>query len=339
MSDRSNFSDDSGEVRLAGYVGSELATVGQVLTADGNGGSTWSDVPPSGTIDSIASAGLTITVTDPTGPAVNLEVINAPAVGGIVVTGTPAIGNVLTATSTSAAHWAAPTGAISTVQSTDASVTVSGGTGPTVNLAVANSPKVGGIAVTGTPAIGNVPVATSTSAAAWAAPTPASQVLLATVVNGGTATFDVTGISGAYNDLILVIIARGDVAAESVDIGLRLNNDSGANYNYVSLRQENSATAGGTSPGQTSAQAGWCPAASATANRFCATEVRILGYANTSRKKSMTVLGGDYTTTHAIITMEAATWESTTAITRVTLFPTSGTGFVANSELRIYGRL
>lgn len=61
-------------------------------------------------------------------------VLNASKINGITVTGTPAIGNVLTATSTSAANWQAPSGggAVSAVSNSDGTLTITPTTGAVV---------------------------------------------------------------------------------------------------------------------------------------------------------------------------------------------------------------
>ena len=85
----------------------------------------------SGTISTITSTDSTVTVTDPTGPSTNLKVAG---VDGVIITGTPTVGQVPTATSGTAADWATPSGGsgITTLTSTD--FTVTNATGPTANL-------------------------------------------------------------------------------------------------------------------------------------------------------------------------------------------------------------
>ena len=97
-------------------------------------------------------------------------------VNGVVVSGTPSSGQVLTATSSTAADWQSPsagTPAFSAITSgtntgmagvigTGASLTVSGsGTN--------NATAIDGVTVTGTPTAGQAPVATSGTAASWQA--------------------------------------------------------------------------------------------------------------------------------------------------------------------------
>ncbi len=77
----------------------------------------------------------------------------------------------------------AAAGGVGTITSTDTSVTVTDPTGPSTDLAVANSPKVGGITVTGTPSSGQVLVASGATAAAWGSLVAALEVLTTLTVD------------------------------------------------------------------------------------------------------------------------------------------------------------
>lgn len=61
-------------------------------------------------------------------------------------------------------------GSITTIESTDSTIDVTDGTGPTTDLAVADSPAVGGVTITGTPTAGQVPTATDGTDATWQDP-------------------------------------------------------------------------------------------------------------------------------------------------------------------------
>ncbi len=74
-------------------------------------------------------------------------------------------------------------GGIGTITSTDTSVTVTDPTGPSTNLAVTDSPAVGGIAVSGTPSSGQVLIATGAAAAAWGSLVGALEVLTTLTVD------------------------------------------------------------------------------------------------------------------------------------------------------------
>jgi hypothetical protein len=163
--------------------------------------------------------------------------------------------------------------------------------------------------------------------------------LLSTTTLGSTADFDVSSISGSYNDLLLVLIIRGAGAFSSETPRLRFNNDSAANYGHVNLRASASTAAATTATAGTAISLGLVPANSATANYFGSVEVTILGYASTAWFK----------TTHSVTRFPASggnlmdsttgLWASTTAITRVQIAALNGTSFLTGSTMRIYGRL
>lgn len=122
---------------------------GDVMTWDG---AQWEPAAPAGGAPSGAAGG------DLSGTYPNPGVTK---INGIAVSGTPATGYVPTATGTTAATWQAPAGG---APSGSAGGDLSG-TYPNPGVA-----KLNGITVTGTPAVGDVPTATSTSAATWQAP-------------------------------------------------------------------------------------------------------------------------------------------------------------------------
>ena len=164
-------------------------------------------------------------------------------VNGVLVTGTPSSGQVLTATSSTAADWQTPsagTPAFSAITSgtntgmagvigTGASLTVSGsGTN--------NATAIDGVTVTGTPTAGQAPVATSGTAASWQA-ISANAVNAVPIPNitrtwygqyigaiGGTTTAaSIQGLS--------VVVTNGNAAAASKTFGIYFGAYNGAGAN------------------------------------------------------------------------------------------------------------
>src|SRR5215831_3729683 len=77
---------------------------------------------------------------------------------------------------------------------------------------------------------------TQTTGLKWATPAGgggAWTLLSTTTIAGSAATFDVSSISGSYNDLLLQMIARAQISAANDSVMLRFNNDSGNNYGSI----------------------------------------------------------------------------------------------------------
>ena len=152
-------------------------------------------------------------------------------VNGVLVTGTPSSGQVLTATSSTAADWQTPsagTPAFSAITSgtntgmagvigTGASLTVSGsGTN--------NATAIDGVTVTGTPTAGQVPTATSGSAASWQTATAnaVNAVPLPNIARswyyqftGASGTTTGTGVQGG----LYMVVTNGNTIAISSAFG------------------------------------------------------------------------------------------------------------------------
>jgi hypothetical protein len=181
----------------------------------------------------------------------------------------------------------------------------------------------------------------------WATPSAGgggAWTLLHTLTLGSAGTFDQASISGSYNDLILVLIARGSDAGAFETPQLRFNNDTASNYFYQRLQVNG--TSVGAAEGISTAQgisAGFIPATGAPlAGGFGIAEITVYGYASTTWKKtvkweSMASVGAS--SGNQIWRPGGGTWNSTAAINRVTIYGVTTANFVTGSQLRIYGRL
>lgn len=187
--------------------------------------------------------------------------------------------------------------------------------------------------------------AASTAGAKWAAASTGALTLLSTTTLGGAGTFDVSAISGAYNDLILVLIARGARVAQFTDeIQLRFNNDSGSSYSRENVSALSTTVAGVQSGTTTSilTAGGGIPAASAPANSFGVWEATVYGYASTTWLKALNYAAFDYADPGSgsqVFIRGGGVWISTAAITRVQIQGQTTANLVTGSQLRIYGRL
>ncbi len=186
--------------------------------------------------------------------------------------------------------------------------------------------------------------AASTPGVKWSTPAGSSGALtlLSTTTLGGSGTFDVSSISGSYNDLVLVLIVRGTDAGASDNPLLRLNADTAGNYRWERVSITGTTTSGLDGAAATSIHCGTMPCAGAPASYFGASMIEILGYASTSWFKN--VLWSTHATfasasNNSTLGRGGSLWLSTAAVTRVQIFGSSTANLVTGSQLRIYGRL
>jgi len=215
------------------------------------------------------------------------------------------------------------------------------------DLAVASAADTGARLAVGT----NGQVLTADSAQTlgvrWATPTAGSSgawtLLSTTTLSGAAATIDVSGISGAYNDLQFVLVARSDSVAATDSVRWRFNNDTGTNYSAEYIEVVGTAALSGSQLSSVAIIAGTrIPGAAGLANSFGICEVTVIGYASTTWLKSCFFDGfsSNNATGSIYTTRGGGCWHSTAAINRVTfLLAGAGTNYVTGSQLRIYGRL
>lgn len=158
------------------------------------------------------------------------------------------------------------------------------------------------------------------------------------VLGADAASFDVTTGLSYGSAWELTLLARGTQAAQTIDVRIRFNNDSGANYDtYVSYFQGTTQVFGPATNGAASGFLCYIPAASATASKAGTARAQIMSpLATTFHKEALSHFGSPTMPTsndNGHGTAETS-WASTAAITRVTVFPSAG-NFLAGSRLSI----
>jgi hypothetical protein len=179
--------------------------------------------------------------------------------------------------------------------------------------------------------------------------TPGLRCIDEGVLTAPAASVTFTGIDQHYRDLELHCQVRSDYAnGQELDtVGLRFNNDSGANYDwmYKQAQASNVFTAGGGT-GATEIRIARIEAANSRSDNFTPFIIQVQGYRFTDREKwvycSNSGPFGDRSALADlfICDMRGAYRDATkAAITRIDLFPVNGANFVAGSRFTLYGIL
>lgn len=164
-------------------------------------------------------------------------------------------------------------------------------------------------------------------------------VVIAEVVVGvgGAATIDFTSIPGTYRHLRMMANTRLESGAAAVSNYLmRFNADSGANYDWTYIRGNGAAASSGSGADQTEVSVLTLDPG-ATASSASQAEVTIFDYAGT------TFLKGGFVAVNSFYTGGASNlgdrvdfrWQSTAAITRITLTPPAD--FAEGTVVTLYG--
>jgi hypothetical protein len=169
----------------------------------------------------------------------------------------------------------------------------------------------------------------------------ANYVLLEKITVGaaGAASVTFSGIpQTGYTDLVVKICARTEQSAVSQDLILQFNGDTGANY--TTRRLEGNGTGAASDTATSGALYGsFMPmsAASATANTFGNGEAYIPNYTGSALKSFSTDSVAETNATATKMSMCAALWNNTAAITSILIRSYAGNNLVQYSTFYLYG--
>jgi len=113
-----------------------------------------------------------------------------------------------------------------------------------------------------------------------------------TVTSGSASSVTVSSIPQSYRDLKVVVIGRGTAAAVNTGLVMRLNGDSGTNYEYEITDGNSSSTTSVNALNQTSLPTGWLTAATAPSGATAVSEIDIHNYTSSSFDKPIGYRGG-----------------------------------------------
>tara|TARA_R110002020_G_scaffold74200_6_gene190113 strand:+ start:2752 stop:7779 length:5028 start_codon:yes stop_codon:yes gene_type:complete len=155
---------------------------------------------------------------------------------------------------------------------------------------------------------------------------------LAEAASSVTLTVDLNNVPFEARHLAVRINAQGTQAAVYTAIAVRLNGDTGANYNRQALGAESSTSFTARYNAETSfATLFYASAASSADEEFSGGELLFPDAFSTRTHKSMLAYGGS---NEDLIRIDGGRWANTAAITSVTILPGSG-NFVAGSTFEL----
>ena len=157
-----------------------------------------------------------------------------------------------------------------------------------------------------------------------------------TVGAGGAASITFSSIPATYQHLQIRYSARGSIAATEQEYYLRYNgsttNYNGGHYIYG----QGSSTFVGKYAYTNVSTISNLVAASSTASVFNGGIIDVLDYADTSKNKTHRSLSGYDANGSGFINFNSSLWMDTTAVSSITMLPSSGT-FVQYSSFALYG--
>ena len=148
-----------------------------------------------------------------------------------------------------------------------------------------------------------------------------------TTASGSVSSITFSSISGTYTDLVLIIAGSG--ASSGGNILLQFNGDTGTNYSTTILYGD-ATTAGSLNASNASSVNIGDLDSTVQSN----TLISIMNYANTTTYK--TALGRSNRAGTAVVS-KVGLWRSTSAITSVKVFFSSGDNFTSGTTLTLYG--
>jgi hypothetical protein len=156
-----------------------------------------------------------------------------------------------------------------------------------------------------------------------------------TTLTTATSTITFSSIPATYTHLQIRAIARVTNAVSELDIITQFNSDTASNYSSHQLYGDGSSAASGHFLG-TNMTLYYTSGASAIANNFGCAIIDILDYANTNKYKTTRSLSGTDNNGTGYALFRSGNWRSTSAITSITLTPSSG-NIAQYSSFALYG--
>jgi hypothetical protein len=168
------------------------------------------------------------------------------------------------------------------------------------------------------------------------APTSYESIATVSVGSGGQSSISFTSIPSTYKHLQLRCLGRTTAAVDNDVAFITFNSDTGANYVAHDLRGNGGVVASGAYTGLTASYLQRFAGGNQAASMFGAVVVDFLDYADTNKFKTFRDLGGYDFNGSGNIYLSSGLWRSTSAITSMTMTPSSG-NWAQYTQFALYG--
>jgi hypothetical protein len=178
----------------------------------------------------------------------------------------------------------------------------------------------------------------ASSGGAAAAAGDYESIATVTVGSGGSSSISFTSIPSTYQHLQIRLIARSDRTAINNDyLEMTFNSDTGASYSFHQLLGDGSTASANSGTSQNNILVSRIATTGGSASIFGGILLDILDYDNTSKYKTTRSLGGADQNGSGLIYFNSGLWMNTSAITSITLKPSSTYVFQQYSSFALYG--
>lgn len=164
-----------------------------------------------------------------------------------------------------------------------------------------------------------------------------------TILSASASSVTFSNIPQGFRHLFLMCTVRTDRAAESDTLNVRLNNDSGNNYDFQQLFGSSTTASASTLRATSALIIGVTEAAQSRDNAFAPTIAWIWNYSLSTQDKYSIglsgLIGNLSADTDLNIGVRLAHWRNLNVVTSIVLLPNTGPNFVSGSRFQLYGIL
>jgi hypothetical protein len=159
-----------------------------------------------------------------------------------------------------------------------------------------------------------------------------------TVPSGGVSSVTFAGIPTGYKHLQIRATAKTNRSDNQDIVTIRYNGDTATNYAYHILGGNGSSAFADAGTSTATPWAAIIAGNVSTTNMFGAMISDVLDYSSTSKyKTTRTFSGTDQNSTAGRLYLDSTLWQSTSAITSISLVPVYGSLFMEYSHFALYG--